>query len=68
MIRNSAARKKGSGFHGRKWFITAPTARRIHPGRRPPRDDARRGLTAFLYHRDQPWDGIATPFLVQSGI
>ena len=32
----------------------APTARRISSWSRAPRTIARRGLTAFLYHRDQP--------------
>jgi len=55
MIR-SYAEKKGSTWkiYGRKWFITgaAEAAHFIVVVRTS--DDKRRGLTAFLYHRDQP--------------
>jgi acyl-CoA dehydrogenase len=55
MIMTRAERKAGKwSIHGRKWFITGAdgaahfilVARTSH--------DSRRGLTAFLYHRDQP--------------
>ncbi len=55
MIRTTATRR-GAAYviHGRKWFITgaAEAAHFILIARTS--DDPRRGLTAFLYHRDQP--------------
>ena len=55
MIRTYAEKKGGTWkIHGRKWFITgaAEAAHFIVVARTS--DDKRRGLTAFLYHRDQP--------------
>src|SRR5271168_4187927 len=55
MIRTSAEKKNGKWtIHGRKWFITGAgeAAHFIVVARTS--DDKRRGLTAFLYHRDQP--------------
>jgi len=55
MIRTRAERKGDKWVvHGRKWFITGAqgAAHFILIARTS--DDARRGLTAFLYHRDQP--------------
>jgi acyl-CoA dehydrogenase len=55
MIRTRAERKNGKWvINGRKWFITGAdgAAHFILVARTS--DDARRGLTAFLYHRDQP--------------
>jgi acyl-CoA dehydrogenase len=55
MIRTYAERKNGKWIiRGRKWFITgaAEAANFIVVARTS--DDKRRGLTAFLYHRDQP--------------
>lgn len=55
MIRTTATRK-GDRYliHGRKWFITgaAEAAHFILVARTS--TDARKGLTAFLYHADQP--------------
>jgi acyl-CoA dehydrogenase len=55
MIRTRAERK-GSGWvvRGRKWFITGAgvAAHFILVARTS--EDARRGLTAFLFHREQP--------------
>jgi acyl-CoA dehydrogenase len=55
MIRTKAERKGNSWLvHGRKWFITGAgvAAHFILIARTS--EDARRGLTAFLFHRDQP--------------
>jgi len=55
MIRTRAERRDGKWvIHGRKWFITGADggAHFILVARTS--DDARRGLTAFLFHRDQP--------------
>jgi acyl-CoA dehydrogenase len=55
MIRTRAERRDGKwAIHGRKWFITGAdgAAHFILIARTS--DDARRGLTAFLFHRDQP--------------
>jgi acyl-CoA dehydrogenase len=55
MIRTRAERVGGKWvIHGRKWFITGAdgAAHFILVARTS--DDARRGLTAFLFHRDQP--------------
>ena len=55
MIRTTATRK-GDRYvvHGRKWFITGAedAAHFILVARTS--DDSRRGLTAFMFHRDQP--------------
>ena len=55
MIRTRAEKKNGKWvISGRKWFITgaADAVHFIVIARTS--DDKRRGLTAFLYHRDQP--------------
>ncbi|HVX91844.1 MAG TPA: acyl-CoA dehydrogenase family protein [Xanthobacteraceae bacterium] len=55
MIMTRAERKGGKWIvHGRKWFITGAgvAAHFILVARTS--DDPRRGLTAFLFHRDQP--------------
>jgi len=55
MIRTRAERHGGKWvIHGRKWFITGAdsAAHFILVARTS--DDSRRGLTAFLFHRDQP--------------
>jgi acyl-CoA dehydrogenase len=55
MIRTRAERRDGGWvINGRKWFITGAdgAAHFILVARTS--DDARRGLTAFLFHRDQP--------------
>jgi acyl-CoA dehydrogenase len=55
MIRTRAERRDGKWvITGRKWFITGAdgAAHFILIARTS--DDARRGLTAFLFHRDQP--------------
>jgi len=55
MIRTRAERRDGKWvITGRKWFITGAdgAAHFILVARTS--DDARRGLTAFLFHRDQP--------------
>ena len=55
MIR-TRAEQKGGGWviHGRKWFITGAGVAGHFILVARTSDDARRGLTAFLYHRDQP--------------
>lgn len=55
MIRTTAAKRGGKWIvHGRKWFITgAANARHFILVARTS-DDRRHGLTAFLYHADQP--------------
>jgi len=40
--------------HGRKWFITGAAAAEHFLLIARTSDDARRGLTAFMFHRDQP--------------
>jgi acyl-CoA dehydrogenase len=55
MIKTKAERKGDKWvIHGRKWFITgaASAAHFILMARTS--DDPRHGLTAFLYHKDQP--------------
>jgi acyl-CoA dehydrogenase len=55
MMRTRAEKKGGKWvIHGRKWFITgaAEAAHFILIAKTS--DDPRRGLTAFLYHKDQP--------------
>jgi len=55
MIRTRAEKKNGSWtIHGRKWFITGASAAEHFILIARTSDDKRRGLTAFLYHRDQP--------------
>jgi acyl-CoA dehydrogenase len=55
------AERRGDGYvvHGRKWFITGAgeAAHFILVARTS--DDPRHGLTAFLFHRDQPGWNIA---------
>jgi acyl-CoA dehydrogenase len=55
MIRTRAEKRGGKYvIHGRKWFITgADGAAHIILMARTS-DDARKGLTAFLFHKDQP--------------
>jgi len=55
MIRTRAERR-GSGWtiHGHKWFITGAGIAEHFILIARTSDDARRGLTAFLFHRDQP--------------
>ena len=55
MIR-TRAEKKGVSWviHGHKWFITGAGIADHFILIARTSDDARRGLTAFLYHRDQP--------------
>jgi acyl-CoA dehydrogenase len=55
MIRTHAE-KKGDKWviRGRKWFITGADGAEHFILIARTSDDARRGLTAFLYHRDQP--------------
>lgn len=50
------AEKKGDKWvvHGRKWFITGAGLAEHFILMARTSDDPRRGLTAFLYHRDQP--------------
>jgi len=55
MIRTRAERKDGKWvIHGRKWFITGADGAAHYILVARTSDDARRGLTAFLYHREQP--------------
>ena len=55
MIRTVAERKDGKWIiRGRKWFITGAAAAAHFIVIARTSDDKRRGLTAFLYHRDQP--------------
>ena len=44
----------GWRIHGRKWFITAAEVAAHFIVIARTSDDARRGLSAFLFHRDQP--------------
>lgn len=55
MIR-TRAEKKGSKYviHGRKWFITGADGASHFILMARTSDDARKGLTAFLFHKDQP--------------
>src|SRR6266853_909236 len=55
MIR-TRAEKKGAGWviHGHKWFITGAGVADHFILVARTSEDQRRGLTAFLYHRDQP--------------
>jgi acyl-CoA dehydrogenase len=55
MIRTSAEKRGGKWvIRGRKWFITGAGAAAHFIVIARTSDDRRRGLTAFLYHRDQP--------------
>ncbi|MDB5599901.1 MAG: acyl-CoA dehydrogenase [Xanthobacteraceae bacterium] len=55
MIRTRAERKGDRwSITGRKWFITGAGVASHFILLARTSDDARRGLTAFLYHRDQP--------------
>ena len=55
MIRTRAERKgNGWAIHGHKWFITGAGIAEHFIVVARTSDDARRGLTAFLFHRDQP--------------
>lgn len=55
MIRTTATRK-GDAYviHGRKWFITGAAEARHFILMARTSADARKGLTAFLFHADQP--------------
>ncbi|HXX09463.1 MAG TPA: acyl-CoA dehydrogenase family protein [Pseudolabrys sp.] len=50
------AEKKGDRYviHGRKWFITGAEGAAHHILIARTSNDKRRGLTAFLHHKDQP--------------
>ncbi len=55
MIRTRAERKDGKWVvHGRKWFITGADGAAHYILMARTSDDSRHGLTAFLFHRDQP--------------
>jgi len=55
MIRTYAERKGGKWIiRGRKWFITGAGEAQNFIVIARTSDDRRKGLTAFLYHRDQP--------------
>lgn len=55
MIRTRAEKKGGKYVvHGRKWFITGADGAEHFILMARTSDDARKGLTAFLYHKDQP--------------
>jgi acyl-CoA dehydrogenase len=55
MIRTYAERKGGKWtIRGRKWFITGAGEAQNFIVVARTSDDKRKGLTAFLYHRDQP--------------
>ena len=55
MIR-TRAEKKGNKYvvHGRKWFITGADGAEHFILMARTSDDARKGLTAFMFHKDQP--------------
>lgn len=60
MIRTRAEKKGGKYvIHGRKWFITGADGAEHFILMARTSDDARQGLTAFLYHKDQPGWRIA---------
>jgi acyl-CoA dehydrogenase len=60
MIRTRAEKKGGKYIiHGRKWFITGADGAAHFILMARTSDDARKGLTAFLYHKDQPGWRIA---------
>lgn len=56
MIRTRAKKQPDGSWklYGRKWFITGAEAAAHFIVIARTSDDARRGLTAFLFHRDQP--------------
>lgn len=55
MIRTRAERRGNTWVvHGRKWFITGADGAAHHILIARTSDDPRRGLTAFLHHKDQP--------------
>ncbi len=55
MIRTRAEKKGGKYvIHGRKWFITGADGAAHYILMARTSDDKRKGLTAFLYHKDQP--------------
>ena len=55
MIRTRAEKQGGKWvIRGRKWFITGAGVAKHFIVVARTSDDARRGLTAFLFHRDQP--------------
>lgn len=55
MIRTRAEKKGGKYvIHGRKWFITGADGASHYILMARTSDDKRKGLTAFLYHKDQP--------------
>ena len=55
MIRTAAERRDGRWvISGRKWFITGAEEAQHFILMARTSDDTRKGLTAFLYHRDQP--------------
>lgn len=55
MIRTRAEKKGGKYvITGRKWFITGADGAAHYILMARTSDDARKGLTAFLYHKDQP--------------
>ena len=55
MIRTYAEKKAGTWkIYGRKWFITGAADAEHFVVIARTSDDKRRGLTAFLHHRDQP--------------
>jgi acyl-CoA dehydrogenase len=55
MIRTRAERRGDKWvIHGRKWFITGAGEARHFIVVARTSDDPRRGLTAFMFHRDQP--------------
>jgi acyl-CoA dehydrogenase len=55
MIRTRAEKKGGKYvIHGRKWFTTGADGAAHFILMARTSDDARKGLTAFLYHKDQP--------------
>ena len=55
MIRTRAEKKGGKYvIHGRKWFTTGADGAAHFILMARTSDDSRKGLTAFLYHKDQP--------------
>jgi acyl-CoA dehydrogenase len=56
MIRTRAEKQADGSYriHGRKWFITGAEGATHFTVIARTSDDERRGLTAFLYHKDQP--------------
>jgi acyl-CoA dehydrogenase len=56
MIRTSAERRGDGSYvvRGKKWFITGAEEARHFILMARTSDDQRRGLTAFLFHKDQP--------------